>query len=376
MELPTPEKKDECCCGPQVVDILPIKPVLEADWVSGVVRTAAGEIPCVSTSLTFKDKWNTAKVRWGIGRMRYAINPGLYAVGSPTPESPVFVTANYKMSFDCLRSSLAGRNGWILVLDTKAVNVWCAAGKGTFGTEELVRRLQIVRLREIISHNQLILPQLSATGVSAHLVKKLSGFRVIFGPVRAEDIPAFIEAKMKATDEMRRVRFPMKDRIRLVPIEIVSFGKYAIPAAMVLFLLSGLENDGYDVSRLFSYGIMNVLLMGVAWIIGAVLTPVLLPWLPGRSFAAKGAWAGLLILIIPALAYLETPDIAAGWVAAASWLFIIPAVSSYLGMNFTGASTYTSLSGVRREMRIAVPLQIATVVIGLGLWITGLFVKG
>ncbi len=376
MELPSPGKKDDCCCGPQSLDTLPAQSASETDWVSGSVKTPVGEIPQVATELKFKDKWSTGKVRWGIGRMRYAVNPGLYAVGSPKPESPVFVTANYKMSFDSLRSSLSGRDGWILVLDTKAVNVWCAAGKGTFGTNELVRRIHAVRLKEIVSHNQLILPQLSATGVCAHQVKQMSGYKVIFGPVRAEDIPAFMDAKMKATPDMRRVKFPMKERIALTPIEIVRYAKFAIPVAICLFFLSGMGPDGYSFSRVLSYGIMSVFLVGVAWIHGAVFTPILLPWLPGRSFSAKGAWAGLLILITPASAYLRDPDIVTGWVMAASWLLIIPAVSSYLGMNFTGASTYTSLSGVKKEMRIAVPLQITTAALGLGLWITGLFVKG
>jgi len=356
--------------------ITTIQPVVKTYWMDGTLKTAIGNVPRVSTRLVSKDKWSTTKVRWGIGRMRYAIIPGLYAVGSPTPESPVFVTANYKLSFDCLRSDLAGRDGWILVLDTRAVNVWCAAGKGTFGTEELLRRLKIVRLKEIVSHNKLILPQLSATGVCAHEVKKQSGFKVIFGPVRSSDLPAFLDADMKATPEMRRVKFLMQDRIALVPVEIVGHAKYAIPVAVVFFLLSGLGLDGYSIDRLFSYGIINVFLVGIAWIHGAVFTPVLLPWLPGRSFSVKGAWAGLLILIWPAITYLRDPALFASWVAAASWLIIIPVVSSYLGMMFTGSSTYTSLSGVKKEMRYAVPLQITAAALGLGLWIAGLFVKG
>lgn len=377
MELPTPQNnRDNCCCGPATIDNVETKTDTSTRWVDGMVKTAIGKVPRVKTVLDFKDRCDTLKVRWGIGRMRYAIAPGLYAVGSPIQDSPVMVSANYKMSFDHLRSSLTGRDVWIVVLDTKAVNVWCAAGKGTFGTDELVRRLKDVRLNEIVTHNKLILPQLSATGINAHAVKKVSGFRVIFGPVRAEDIPAFMDAKMKASPEMRRVRFPMKERMLLVPIEIVAFAKYAIPAAICLFFLSGLGSDGYSFSRVLSYGVISASLVGVAWIHGAVVTPILLPWLPGRSFSVKGAWAGLLILIAPASHFMRDPDIVTGWVAAAAWLFIIPAVSSFLGMNFTGASTYTSLSGVKKEMRIAVPMQIAFVVIGLGLWVTGLFVRG
>ena len=70
--------------------------------------------------------------------MRYKVDPGLYAVGRPTVESPVLVSANYKLSFDRLRSQLTGLDAWMLVLDTHGVNVWCSAGKGTFGTDEIV----------------------------------------------------------------------------------------------------------------------------------------------------------------------------------------------------------------------------------------------
>ena len=74
--------------------------------------------------------------------MHYTVEPGLYAVGKPDERSPVLVTANYKLSFDKLRNELTGRNVWILVLDTKGINVWCSAGKGTFGTMELVGRIE------------------------------------------------------------------------------------------------------------------------------------------------------------------------------------------------------------------------------------------
>ncbi len=306
--------------------------------------------------------------------MGYRIGPGLYAVGNPTAGSPVFVTANYKMSFDHLRSSLKGIDGWILVLDTKAVNVWCSAGKGTFGTDELVNRIGTVRLPEIVSHRRLILPQLSATGVSAHEVKNRSGFRVIYGPVRAEEIPAFLSARMKATPEMRRVTFPFKDRIVLAPVEIVGHAKYAVPAAIVLFLLAGLGRDGYSVSQVLNFGLWSAILLSAAWILGAVMTPAFLPWLPGRAFSVKGVWAGVLLLIVTGIFFSSLPHVFHSWASALAWLFIIPAVTSFLGMQFTGSSTYTSLSGVRREMRVAVPLQIFGAAAGTILWIVGLFI--
>ncbi len=54
------------------------------------------------------------------------------------------------------------------------------------------------------------------------------------------------------------------------------------------------------------------------------------------------------------------------------WTLLILALTSYIAMNFTGSSTYTSLSGVRKEMRLAVPLEIGAGVLGLGLWVSSL----
>ena len=89
--------------------------------------------------------------------------PGLYALGKPGKQSEIFVTANYKYSLDLLRKSLRGRDAWILVLNTKGINVWCAAGKGTFGTSELVLRIRAVRLEQYVDHRRIILPQPGAS---------------------------------------------------------------------------------------------------------------------------------------------------------------------------------------------------------------------
>ncbi len=155
-------------------------------------------------------------------RMRYRVDPGLYALGDPKESDPVFVSANYRLSFNILRSSLTGRNAWILVLDTKGINVWCAAGKGTFCTNEIVKQLSACNLTSIISHRTLILPQLSASGVSASkLQKACGGFSVKFGPVRASDIPAFLDNNCTVSPAMRRVRFSIVDRAKLVPMETI-----------------------------------------------------------------------------------------------------------------------------------------------------------
>jgi len=211
------QEQTGCCASGIALQSENTVPGLNQSFVEGSIDTPAGTVPKVSSKLVRADYWGSVKARWGIGRMNFKVDPGLYALGQPDGHSPVFVTANYKMSFDRLRRSLAGRNGWILVLDTKGINVWCAAGKGTFGTAELVKRIISSGLKKIVGHRNIILPQLGAPGVSAHNVRKISGFNVHYGPVRAEDLPAYLDAGCFATPDMRRVTFPWKDRVVLIP---------------------------------------------------------------------------------------------------------------------------------------------------------------
>ncbi len=345
-----------------------------APWVTGSVSAAGRGIPRVSTTLRPADRLGAWKARWGLGRMRYLVEPGLYAAGRATSHSPVLVSANYKMSFDRLRSELEGVDAWILVLDTKGINVWCAAGKGTFGTDELAGRIEATGLAEIVSHREVVVPQLGAPGVAAHEVCRRSGFQVIYGPVRAENLPAFLKAGMNASPEMRRVRFPLRDRLAVVPVELAMSAKYVLLVVAAFFLLAGLGTDGYSLPRAVSTGAWSVAVALAALVGGTVLGPALLPWLPGRAFALKGLWIGLAML--PALAGLAwiRPEIADDWLTAAAWCLLIPTITSFALMNFTGSTTYTSLSGVRREVRIAAPIQIVCAVLGAALWLAGRFV--
>jgi acetyl-CoA decarbonylase/synthase complex subunit gamma len=305
--------------------------------------------------------------------MSYLVPPGLYAVGAPGPADPVLVTANYKMSFDLVRRALAGRSAWLLVLETYGINVWCAAGKGTFGTDEIVRRVQSVRLSEVVSHRTLVVPQLGAPGVAAHEVKRQCGFRVAYGPVRAADLPAFLDAGLKATPDMRRVRFPLRDRLAVVPVEVILGAKASAAVAVAFLLLSGLDPDGYSWTRVATLGVRSAALFLAACVGGVFFTAVLLPWLPGRALATKGACVGLAIFAAAAGVAWLAPGALGSTLSTAAWGLIAPVVASVVAMNYTGTTTYTSLSGVRREMHFAVPLQALAAVAGASLWIAGLF---
>jgi len=336
-------------------------------WMTSHIDTDIGKIPRVSTRLIQKDKLGHLKVRLGIRRMKYSISPGLYGIGNPDPASPVLVTANYKLSFDKLRMELDGMDAWILVLDTKGINVWCAAGKGTFGTDELVERITAVKLDQIVSHKKLILPQLGAPGVAAHIVTKRTGFKISYGPVLAKDVRQYIQAGNKATPQMRAVRFPLRERLVLTPLEIVGILKPLLILTLFLLILDLFVLDIFSVKGLLAY-------IG-AILIGTFLVPVLLPWIPGRAFALKGFLLGIIYAFVVNIfsGNIFSPD--PSWKQALVYFLTLPAVSSFLAMGFTGSSTYTSLSGVVREMKFAVPSIFVAAALGLGFMILKLFVR-
>ena len=342
-------KGSECQCNLRQDDAIagcgPRDLASRDDPSKGQSPTAGTPTPMRATSIiTLADCRDHFLARWGVNRMGHKVGPGLYVLGSPTPASPVFVTANYALSFDALRSALAGMDAYLLVLDTHGINVWCAAGKETFGTEEMVRRVEATRLREVVSHRVLILPQLGAPGVAAHDVKKRTGFRVEYGPVRAGDLPQYLRLR-QAGKEMRRVRFSLSDRLVLIPVELVHVLPRMSPLVVLLFFIG---------ATLASAGALSVILAGT------VLFPTLPPWLPTPNFSTKGFVLGGLVALPFALASLLCQAGAISWPQVGSalvCLLLIPPGVAYLGLNLTGSTAFTSRSGVRREILTYVPVM-------------------
>jgi hypothetical protein len=362
----------EVCCGgppPPKSDPYELPGYRLCPYVQAFKQIGGNHVPLVATHLTVRDKWGTVFARLGINRDTYTVAPGLYGIGEPGSDAPVIVTANYKLTFDAVRQELRDVDAWLLVLDTCGINVWCAAGKKTFSTAEIVNRLQLSGLSEKVSHRRLIVPQLGATGVSAHAVKKQTGFTVVYGPIRAADLRNFLSHGQKADREMRLVTFTFRERMVLIPVEFTLFGKkiwWVVPALLVI---SGIGPWIFSFSRAWERGLIAIAAVFFGTVAGAMLVPMFLPWLPGRSFSLKGAITGLVFgsLAILLLGVNNFPD-------KISIIGCIAALSSYLAMNFTGSTPYTSPSGVEKEMKLAIPIQAVTLVCALVLWIAAPFI--
>ncbi len=350
------------CCGPRMV----MTGGEISDKVPGFlfwVETPAGKVPHISTSLTYNDHFGACMARWGINRMGYIVPPGCYAIGMPSPDSPVIVTANYKMSYDLIRSVLSGSNVWLLVLETFGVNVWCAAGKGTFGTDELVKRINKTALNKVVNHRQLLLPILGAPGVSAHEVTKRTGFSVRYSAIRAHDLPEFLNNGMVTTPAMRKISFTTYERLLLVPVEIILAMKSSVLISAVVFLTTLLAN-GYYAAILMVLAYLGAVLTGV------VVVPILLPWIPCRSFSLKGTLAGIAW---STLFYFCAHGSTWSMTTTAAAFLALPAICAFHALNFTGCTTFTSRSGVKKEMRLGIPIMGSAIIVSVILLTIGRF---
>jgi ferredoxin len=204
---------------------------------------------------------------------------GLRRIGSPGRASPVLLTANYDLTVRRLVRALRGIDAWLLVAPAHGINVWCAAAGGHLTTHQVVTLLKTSGIDALVDHRELVVPQLAATGIEGLEVHRRSRWRVRFGPVRAEDLPAWLAAGGEKTDAMRRVSFPLRDRLEMAVA-------WAAPASLVLAALAVPLRPGWALP-----------LVGLCTALSVAVFTVLdrLPRGPGGrgAIAAAGALASL-----------------------------------------------------------------------------------
>ncbi|NIM89662.1 MAG: 4Fe-4S dicluster domain-containing protein [Candidatus Aminicenantes bacterium] len=154
---------------------------------------------------------------------------GLIKIGKPQKDSPVFLTCNYHLTVQRVKRALKGMDAYLLIANSRGINVWCAAAGGHLTNHEVISVLKTSGIEGLVGHRQVILPQLAATGVELKIIKEKTGWRIIWGPVYAKDIPVFMQNKMKAGRMEREVKFPFIQRLEV-----------AISWAFSLSLLAGI----------------------------------------------------------------------------------------------------------------------------------------
>lgn len=140
---------------------------------------------------------------------------GLMSVGDPKRDSPVVVTGNYTETVRRVRAALKGEDVWLLVANSKGINVWCAAGGGHLTHHDVISAVVTTDVSSRVDGRTLILPQLAATGIERQKVTDATGWATVWGPARAEDLPSFLQRGHRATPAQRYMRFPPAERMQM-----------------------------------------------------------------------------------------------------------------------------------------------------------------
>ena len=201
---------------------------------------------------------------------------GLLRTGNPDRKSPVLVTCNFYLTVRRLLRKLGDLDTWVLIADSKGVNVWCAAGAEEFSTRSVVSVVKTSAVADLVDHRVLIVPPLGAAGIQAKEVKKQTGWSVHWGPARLDDIPAFLRGGQRRTEKMKRVTYTWRERLDT-----------GIGALFPFFFIGGI---GFLV---FARGLLsNYLVIGGAAFFFFMLT---CPWLPGKRGLAKVALLEIIL---------------------------------------------------------------------------------
>jgi len=244
-----------------------------------------------------------------------AVRSGLYRLGSPTRDSPLFLTCNFYMTFKQVVKALQGRHCWLMVQDTEGWNVWCAADAHIFSAEKAAALMRAYNVDNLLSHKTIVVPRLG--GRIARRLSELTapstiseaasgqGWRVIKGPIAAQDLPAFIKGGLVATRPMHSLRryYGLPHRLRVGALTALVAILCALPFLFILrefllfFLAFGLVSS--FVLAVFHYwipgrtGVVKELLLGALACIG------LLGWTAaqGQPLALRLGWAMLALLI-------------------------------------------------------------------------------
>jgi SAM-dependent methyltransferase len=205
---------------------------------------------------------------------------GLYKIGSPDASSPLLVTGNYELTIRRLTKALDGNvDCWLLIANSRGINVWCAAGGGHFTAADVISALKTSGVEQVVSHRALILPQLCANGVDGWKIRNETKWGVHWGPARAEDIPAYLESGRKKSDLMRKVAFPLGDRLEMTTAILTFYG-----------LLLGIIS-------FFLWRDSIVAILGFM-LVGSYVYGIFMPWIPGRDGLEKGFSLSIITLLL------------------------------------------------------------------------------
>ncbi|MCP4630025.1 MAG: hypothetical protein GY850_41930 [bacterium] len=247
----------------------------------------------------------------------FPVEPGLRPVGNPGREAPVVLTGNFDLTVRRVLEQLKDEDCYLLVANTKGINVWCSAVGGVFTTQTVISAITISKIEALVDHHTIVLPQLSAPGVNADEVKQATGFKVVFGPVYAVDLPEFLTNGFKKKTAMYVVGDSHKNRLEMAL-------NWSWMITLILIPLYLLWNQD-----------LFMPLLALIWFVGFCVFG-LFPILPGKVGLVKAMFVGTLILVASLVYSIPIAHLSNSVIIR--WCIGVLVVSFAIGVDAEGAT--------------------------------------
>ncbi|HQH99919.1 MAG TPA: acetyl-CoA decarbonylase/synthase complex subunit gamma [Deltaproteobacteria bacterium] len=123
------------------------------------------------------------------------VEPKLYAIGEPTPDSPVFVTTNFSLTFFIVSGEIenSGISAWLAVPECEGMSVLTAWAAGKFSAATIAKFIRENGVEDKIRTRTIVIPGY-VSQISGELEDSLSGWKVLVGPEEAADLEGFIKS--------------------------------------------------------------------------------------------------------------------------------------------------------------------------------------
>jgi ferredoxin len=270
-------------------------------------------------------------------------------IGTPGRDAPVLLTGNFRLTVARVKRALEGLDAYLLVANSRGVNVWCAATGGLLTNHDVVSVLKTSGIERLVGHRRVILPQLAATGIEGPVVQRKTGWKVVWGPVEAAAIPEFLRSGLVKTREMRVVAFPWRRRLEMAVA-------WAFPISLLSLVLLPFWREG----------VLPV--VGLVWFL-ALLIFLAFPLYEGRlrprrktvgfvffDFGERGLPLVLWAAIVLGLAAYSVFEPRFTGLDALRWSLVSLVIVLILGLDLTG-STPVYKSGLHADRRLRIALD-------------------
>ncbi len=126
------------------------------------------------------------------------VEPKVYAIGDPKPDSPIFVTTNFSLTYFIVSGEIenSGTSAWLVVPECEGMSVLTAWAAGKLSGASIAKFIKETGFENQVTRRDLVIPGYVAQ-ISGELEENLPGWKVLVGPQEAGDLESFVKARLQ-----------------------------------------------------------------------------------------------------------------------------------------------------------------------------------